>query len=83
MEQEHVFGAPRFRTWPNLAEVDFDGPAPTLLRACRASMIDKNTPHLLAGQREEVSPVLYFERSPADEPQIRLIDQGSGLERMA
>ena len=48
-----------------------------------ASAVDENPPHRLGGGGEEVAPTVpRLDRVRTDQPHIRLMNQGSGLERL-
>ena len=49
----------------------------------RAGRVDKNPPHLLAGDGEKMSPVLPTHRVHIHQPEVDLVYQGSGLQRVA
>jgi hypothetical protein len=46
-------------------------------------MVDEDPSHHRRGQGQEVRPVLAGDRTLLDESDVRLVDQGRGLERMA
>ncbi len=43
-------------------------------------MIDQNVPHQLRGHAEKVSTVLPLRRFLANQPKVRLVNQGGALE---
>jgi hypothetical protein len=53
--------------------------ASALHPATRTSGIDQNAPHHPRGRREEVRPVVPVDRSPIEQPEVRLLHQLGGL----
>ena len=58
-------------------------PAATFLALVLAGMVDEHAAHRLGRDAEEVPAVLPRDRLVTEEPDIRLVDEGGGLERMA
>src|SRR5580658_609124 len=66
-----------------LLEHDYERSASTLSRVARASVVDKDLPHHLRGQRKEVSAVLQLSRLAAHQAKVCLMDESSGLQSVA
>src|SRR5947208_691581 len=66
-----------------VGEVDPAGSAAPLLPPLPSGRLDEDAPHGLGGRGEEVgSPVPGPVRVGPDQPQVRLVDQRGGLERL-
>ena len=68
----------------DLIEVEPVGVLPPLERRPRPRPLDEDAAHRLGGGGEEVPPTVPArDRVGIDEPQVHLVDQGGGLERLA
>jgi hypothetical protein len=66
-----------------LGERYSDGTAASLLILPGSCEVHEDAPHQSGGHREKVRPILPVHALRIDQPQVSLVDEGSGLEAVA